>query len=99
LPSGSWSEGGHQAAFTAYVMLAFMSAGHLPGEGPYARNMDAGLRFLLGCVRPDGYIAAATGENNMYGHGIATIVLGELYGQTRDESIRPKLQKAIGTII
>jgi squalene cyclase len=99
LPSGSWAEGSHQAAITAYVMMAFMSAGHLPGEGPYGKQMEAGLRFLLGCVRPDGYVAAATGDNNMYGHGIATIALGELYGQTQDENIRPKLQKAIDIIL
>ncbi len=99
LPSGSWADKDHQAGITAYAMMAFMAAGHLPGEGPYAKTMDNGLRFLLGCVRPEGYIAASTGSNNMYGHGIATIVLGELYGQTHDENIRPKLQKAIEIIL
>lgn len=99
LPNGSWSGDAHQAAITAYAMLAFMTAGHLPGEGPYGQNLDNGLRFLLNCVRPDGYIAAPTGANNMYGHGIATIVLGELYGQTGDQEIRPYLQRAIDCIL
>jgi prenyltransferase beta subunit len=35
----------------------------------------------------------------MYGHGIATIALAELYGQTRDPNIRPKLQAAVNLII
>jgi hypothetical protein len=35
----------------------------------------------------------------MYNHGIATIALGEVYGQTRDPSIRPKLERAVKLII
>lgn len=99
LPNGSFEDRGHQAAITAYAMLAFMTCGNLPDEGPYGAQMSRGLKFLLDCVRPDGYIAAAGGESNMYGHGIATIVLGELYGQTRDEQIRPKLERAIACIV
>lgn len=98
LPNGAWSNE-HQAAITAYALMAFITAGHLPGEGPYSQNLENGLRFLLDCVRPDGYIAAPTGNNNMYGHGIATIVLGELYGQTNNEEIRPRLQRAIDCIL
>ncbi len=99
LPNGSWSSQSHQVAITAYAMMAFITAGHLPGEGPYGQQLDNGLRFLLDCVRPDGYIAAPIGANNMYGHGIATIVLGELYGQTQNEEIRPRLQRAIDCIL
>ena len=34
----------------------------------------------------------------MYGHGIATIALGELYGMSRDPRIKPKLESAIHLI-
>lgn len=98
LPNGAWGTQ-HQAAITAYAIMAYITAGHLPGEGPYGQQLDNGLRFLLDCVRPDGYIAAPTGASNMYGHGIATIVLGELYGQTNNEEIRPRLQRAIDCIL
>jgi hypothetical protein len=99
LPSGSWANDNHQAAITAYVTLAFMACGNLPNEGEYGRTVARGTQFLLNCVRPDGYIAAPTGEAKMYGHGIATICLAEVYGQTRDPAIRPKLERAVKLII
>lgn len=99
--NGSWADGdtNHAAAITAYVLLAYMSTGNLPDEGEYGQVVRRGMDFLLGCVRPDGYIAAAEGAHNMYGHGIATLALGELYGMTHDESIRPRLEKAVDLII
>jgi hypothetical protein len=35
----------------------------------------------------------------MYGHGIATIALAEVYGQTKSEKIRPKLEKTVKLIL
>jgi hypothetical protein len=100
-PGGSWSSPGnnYMAAITGYVLIAFMASGQLPGEGEYGQTCSRAVSFLLDCVRPDGYIAAPTGESNMYNHGIATIALGEVYGQTRDASIRPKLERAVKLII
>ncbi len=98
MPSGSF-DNQHQAALTAYATLAFMACGNLPNEGEYGRVVDRGVKFLLDCVRPDGYIAASTGEAKMYGHGIAAICLAEVYGQTRDPAIRPKLERAIKLIV
>jgi squalene cyclase len=98
---GSWSVGGddHAAAVTAYVIHAFMASGHVPGEGPYRKTIDKAIDFLLGCVRDDGYIASQRGQHNMYGHGIATAVLGEVYGQTQDARVRAALEKAVKCII
>ena len=99
-PGGAWSIGNnHMAAITGYVLIAFMASGQLPGEGEYGQTCTHAVSFLLDCVRPDGYIAAPTGESNMYNHGIATIALGEVYGQTRDSIIRPKLERAVKLII
>ena len=100
-PSGSWasSSGNHHAALTAYVLLCYMSTGNLPGEGEFGGTVSRGADFLLSCCRADGYIAHSAGESNMYGHGIAAIALAELYGQTRDPQIRPKLQRAINLIV
>ncbi len=100
-PNGSWAEGdrNNAAAITAYVLLGFLATGNLPGEGEYGQVVQRGTDFLLKCVRPDGYIAAADGGHNMYGHGIATLALGEIYGMTNDESVRPHLEKAVKLII
>ena len=101
LPNGSWADGerNHTAAITAYVLIGFLSTGNLPGEGEYGSTVKRGTDFLLDCVRPDGYIAAAEGQHNMYGHGIATMALGEIYGMTGDESVRPKLERAVKLIL
>ncbi len=100
--SGSWQQNGqtYEPAITAYVLLAFVTSGNLPGEGPYGEAVAKGLDFLLESAQPDGYIASA-GNNgdNMYGHGIATLVLGEIYGQTQDERLRPRLERAVQLIV
>ena len=56
------------------------------------------MNYLLSCVRADGYITNG-GESNMYNHGIATIALAELYGQTRDPKLKHKLDLAIKLIV
>src|SRR5688500_8832008 len=51
--NGSWtaSEGDrHEVAMTGYVLIAFMSAGQLPDEGEYGKNVANGVSFLLNCV-------------------------------------------------
>ncbi len=98
-PGGSWGQP-YEVAMTGYVMIAFMSNGNLPGEGEYGKTVARGAQFLLDSVHPDGFIAASTGgDSNMYGHGIATIALAELYGQTKDPLIKPKLERGIKLIV
>ena len=102
--NGSWSasEGrrsDHPVAMTGYVLLAFMATGNLPEEGEYAKQVKAGLEFLLDGIGVDGQYRGVDGSKYMYNHGIATIALGELYGQTRHPAIREKLQRAIRLIV
>jgi squalene cyclase len=100
-PNGSWTTGRgneHPVAMTGYTLMAMMAAGHLPGEGEYGKNVTRGMNYLLSCVRADGYITNG-GESNMYNHGIASIALAELYGQTRDPKLKQKLDLAIKLIV
>jgi hypothetical protein len=100
-PGGNWAEH-NKVALTAYTLMSFLACGNLPGEGPYGKTVADGTKFLLDCVRADGYIIPPDEINNdkgMYGHGIATIALGEIYGQTHDPRIRPKLARAIKLIV
>ena len=87
-PGGAWSESEHPVAFTAYTLMAFLATGNLPGEGEYGKAVSRGTQYLLDCVGPNGYISSAGAsagkrDSNMYDHGIATIALREIYGQTR----------------
>lgn len=100
-PDGSWSSAQyqHNTAMTAYAILAFLSQGHVPGQGQYGPEVAKGCRFLLASARqPDGYLIGARG-GNMYCHGMATLALSELWGMTGDEEIRPVLKKAVDLIV
>ena len=103
-PNGSWNAGAgeHPVAMTAYVLMAFMAAGNTPNEGEYGRNVTRGMQYLMERVGPDGFISSGGGSerggSNMYGHGIATIALGELYGMTKDARLKQKLELAIHLI-
>jgi hypothetical protein len=97
---GSFSDGAypHNSAMTAYAMLAFMSQGHLPNQGQYGPEVAKAARFLVAGQRKDGYLVGARG-GNMYAHAMAALALGELYGQTGDDTLKPVVQKSAELII
>ncbi len=103
--NGSWSvgEGGrrgeHTVAMTGYVLMAYMASGNLPEQGEYAKQVKAGMEYLLDCIGVDGQYRGVDGSKYMYNHGIATIALGELYGETRNPAMREKLERAVRLII
>jgi len=102
-PNGEWAmaslEKEHPVAITAYSLMAFLAAGHLPGEGEYGRNVSLATQYLLDKVTGEGHIGNKNDGKYMYCHGIACIALSEIYGQTKAASMRPKLEKGIRVII
>jgi hypothetical protein len=90
---------GKHVGITALACLAFMSDGHLPGRGEYGDNVARGLNFVLQHVQETGLVAADTSHGPMYGHGFATLFLGEVYGQTPDPRVREALVKAVRLIV
>ena len=62
--------------------LAFMADGNLPGRGRYGETVRRGMEFVLSNINETGLIAADTSHGPMYGHGFATLFLGEVYGMT-----------------
>jgi hypothetical protein len=103
LPSGGWGSTGeearHPVAMTGYALMTFLAAGNLPGEGEFGKTVTAGTQFLLDATSPDGYMGKRDNGQYMYGHGIASIALAEIYGQTRAPAMRGKLDRAIKVII
>ncbi len=106
LPNGSWT--GDKAspvsdkwavAMTSYVMMAFMANGNLPDAGPYARQVRNGLQFLLDSVQADGTFREGDRSHYMYSHGLGTMVLAEIYGESQDPAIRTKLEHVVLLII
>ncbi|MEI7731232.1 MAG: prenyltransferase/squalene oxidase repeat-containing protein [Verrucomicrobiota bacterium] len=102
-PNGSWGTSGEESsrrvAMTGYTLMAFLAAGQLPGEGEFGKSVALGMNYLLDQVQPDGIIGKREDGQYMYGHGIATIALAELYGQTRSGAIKTKLERMIRVII
>lgn len=96
---------GKNVAITSLACLAFMADGNLPGRGPYGEQVERGLRNILESSTANGLIAAEASNGPMYGHGFATLFLGEVYGMTAGggdtdlaERTREALVKAVTLI-
>jgi hypothetical protein len=102
---GGWrSQGANKsAAVTSLAVMAFLSAGHVPGEGRYGETVEKGVLWVLKQQRPNGLIATENaGGQEMYHHGIATLMLAEVAGMTEGplaEEVRKKLEKAVAVIL
>ncbi|MFA6045185.1 MAG: prenyltransferase/squalene oxidase repeat-containing protein [Phycisphaerales bacterium] len=85
---GSWGESnyGRTVAVTSLACLALMADGNVPGRGAYADNVSKGLAYILANSNETGLIATASANSPMYGHGFATLFLGEVYGMTQGGS-------------
>jgi hypothetical protein len=99
--------GGYQSdvAATALALLPFLGAGqtHQTRNGPFTKQIDKGLNWLIRQQAPDGGLwrrpsgrVGDDGEiNPMYTHAVATIVLCEAYGLTHDPKVGAAASKAV----
>ncbi|MEM6553608.1 MAG: prenyltransferase/squalene oxidase repeat-containing protein [Planctomycetota bacterium] len=85
---------------TSIACMAFLANGSTPGRGPYGDQVERGLDFVLKHATESGLLAGPdTSHGPMYGHGFATLFLGEVYGMTKDQRLREPLLKAVRLII
>ncbi|MFP6765368.1 MAG: prenyltransferase/squalene oxidase repeat-containing protein, partial [Planctomycetaceae bacterium] len=83
-------------------IMAFMAAGHVPGEGPYGEQLLTGIRWVLDHQRANGMFMFSAGHGPMYAHGICTLMLAEAAGMADQPiagRIRTSLEKAIRLIL
>jgi squalene cyclase len=100
-PDGAWHAFNRSPAVTALAVMAFLSAGHVPGEGPYGDTVEKGIRWVLRAQLTNGVIASNTGHE-MYEHGICTLMLAEVAGMTDGklgQEVRQRLEKAVKIIL
>jgi hypothetical protein len=99
---GAWRSGaGKSPALTGLAVMAFLSAGHVPGEGKYGATVEKGIRWVLAAQQPNGLISN-DGSTPMYHHGICALMLAESAGMTDDKlgaEVRRGLVKAVGVIL
>lgn len=102
---GSWTSGSatRDPAVTALCVMAFLSAGHVPGEGPYGDNVERGVEFVLDSQKRNGLFAHSTqGAYEMYCHGICTLMVAEVVGMMpadQADSLREKLALGVEIIL
>lgn len=97
---GSWSGGrfGKNVAITALACLALMADGNVPGRGEHGDAVERGLQFVLANCAENGLVAAEAANGPMYGHGFATLFLGEIYGMTPgggDSALSARVHEAL----
>ncbi|MDA1194299.1 MAG: hypothetical protein O2894_03875 [Planctomycetota bacterium] len=79
---------------TSLAVLALLAGGHGPGRGPHGQALDRAVDFICDQVQPSsGYIASH--GTRMYSHAFATLALAEVYGVSRRDKVRDKLQEAV----
>ncbi len=99
---GSFGRGRYakHVAITALCGLAYMADGNLPGRGEYGEEVRKALEFVLEHSQESGLLASEGSHGPMYGHGFATLFLGEIYGMNpEDKRVRDALVKAVDLIV
>jgi hypothetical protein len=95
-PEGNWES--NDLGLVSMGALAFLSAGHTPGVGPYGKNVERALNYVLKSAKPSGLLNIADPQRDMYNHGLSTFVLGQAHGMTADARISPVLDRALKLI-
>jgi hypothetical protein len=99
---GSFGRGRYarHAGITALCGIAFMADGNLPGRGPYGEVVRKALEFVLTSATETGLLATENSHGPMYGHGFATLFLGEVFGMSpEDGRVRDALVRAVELIV
>lgn len=93
---GGWNDStGSEPGVVGLCVASFLAHGEDPVNGPYAKNIRAGIDFILAAQNEkNGYIG-----NSMYNHAFATKALAESYGVVDNPKIAPALKKAIDLIL
>lgn len=103
-PNGSWmiNSFGESTAATSLAIMSFLSAGHIPGEGPYGKQIERGIDWVLAHQHPQGMLVHKSSHGPLYSHGISTLMLAEVQGMVnrrQAEPVRRGLERAIRLIL
>ena len=103
--SGAWKtdQHGESTAATSLAVMAYLAAGHVPGEGPYGDCIGRGIRWVVRQQRSNGMLVGDTPSHGpFYSHGISTLMLAEVVGMLEPRmatDTRRALEKAVLLIL
>jgi hypothetical protein len=97
-PDGTWTS--NDLGLVSMGALAFASAGHAPGRGKHGAVLDRALHYVVNNAKPSGLLNISNSQRDMYNHGLATFVLGQLHGMTTspDRRLNKTLDQALKLI-
>ena len=97
--AGAFGTNGFESgvAVTSLAGLAFLTGGHVPGDGVHGDVVQRATRYVLSKVQTSGLIALSNGSvgESMYGHGFSLLFLSQVYGMTQQPEIGKKLRMAV----
>ena len=93
---GNWTS--NDLGLVSTGTLAFLSAGHLPGRGPFGEAAQRSLNYVVKSAKPSGLLNISNERRDMYNHGLSTFVLGQVYGMGGDRRISPLMDRALKLI-
>tara|TARA_R110002096_G_scaffold119826_7_gene259651 strand:- start:2630 stop:3697 length:1068 start_codon:yes stop_codon:yes gene_type:complete len=86
---------GRSVGVVSLVGMAYLSAGHTPGQGEFSENLNKCIQYVLDSQRPTGLLDKGdSGHGLMYAHTIATLFLSECSGM-----VDPKTQARLSTVL
>ncbi|HEX5138940.1 MAG TPA: prenyltransferase/squalene oxidase repeat-containing protein [Planctomycetota bacterium] len=92
----------YDVGVTGLAILAFLGAGYTDRgsakENRYAKNVRAGLRFLMQSQSDDGVFGTRATHAFMYNHAIATLAMCEAFWMTRNPRYKKPAQDGLNFI-
>ncbi|HEY2589874.1 MAG TPA: prenyltransferase/squalene oxidase repeat-containing protein [Tepidisphaeraceae bacterium] len=103
-PDGAWPAGGAAGttAVPSLAVMAFLARGHVPGQGPYGDVINKAIDYVVDSQATQGnkkgLLAREDGNAVMYEHGIATVMLAEVFGMV-DDARRARIERALALAV
>jgi len=92
----------YDVGVSGLALLAFLGAGYTDRgtakENQYAKNVRAGLRYLMTNQDDEGCFGTRASQHFMYNHAIATLAMCEAYWMTRNPRYKKPAQEGLNFI-
>jgi hypothetical protein len=84
---------------TAMALLPFLGRGFTHRDGPYKKQLEAGIGYLANLAASRRGIVYQKGSHSLYVQGLAGIALSECYAMTQDNRLLAPAQLALNHIM